>query len=253
MNKRSFKRKRIVKKWFSFLLLFNTTIFCVSAQEFSCGSELNYYSSDTLGYVAEFSNGKKIGLYTYRTNYQGKETFYESEFSLYECADDQLFLSSYTASDNCRVNFRNDTLRIAELKRFAIGENWKLETVDYQTTYFFYIKDSLHKRTEITIPKFNIPQEKIDEFYCSIEHPLDNQRIEISEMMSILHTNMKKLEVLSIYGDEKAYELLKKNSIPPEGEEGLGGETLSGYVLAVRIINHIRTSSKNKNFKRFRL
>lgn len=248
MSKQVYKIKKRIG-WFLLLGVFS--LFHVSAQEYLCPDRgVSSEKGNAPGFIAMFSNGEKIIMCS-SNHHHGKETFYDEEFSIYNCGTNKSFITEYSALDTCRIDFKNDTLQITKLKRLAIGENWKIESVDYETTWLYFVKDSLHMHTEITIPKFTIPQKKIDEFYKSLKNPSDDQSVTIYQKIGGQNDIIKKLEILSVYGDNTAYKLLKKKRKSAKGIEGLGGESLMECAQALRMLAHIRKSSKNK--KRFRL
>ena len=136
-----------------FVLIFIS--FNVKAQVCNCG--LYGFASeegDKPNFTAEFKNGNKLILCGYG-NYDGKETFFESEFVVYNCLGNNRPISGYSALKNCRIDFKNDTLKITELKSLAIGKKWEIKSVDYKTESFYFINDSLHHKKNKKIRFYN--------------------------------------------------------------------------------------------------
>lgn len=193
----------------------------------------------TPSFTAKFKNGNKL-IICGNGNYDKEETFFESEFTVYNCLDNNLPISRYGAVKDCRIDFKNDTLKITELKRLAIGKNWELKTVDYKTESFYFVNDSLYKRERITIPKFEISQNKIDEFYSFWANPIFDTNITGEGFKKIYYERIKKLEILSIYCDIRALEILKNYG---NSSEGFCCELAETKMDALKIIDNIEKLS----------
>lgn len=241
----------------SLLVIFFLT-FYIQAQNCICGNSIPQPPPKTgqsesqeirPSYNAVFKNGKEIILCEYGANYNGKDEFYSSEFAVYNCDNIEIDFGFYSAIDYCRINFKNDTLKITELKELAVKENWETELVDYKTKYFYYKKDSLVVEEKITIPKFHIDSKKIEEFHKFIEKP---EKIDFrdtgfgTETVNGYYDILKKLEILSIYGDNKAKIILKNFPEIFGFNPNLCCELAEKYSSAIEIINNIEKLSTKK-------
>ncbi|WP_103864895.1 hypothetical protein [Aquimarina sp. I32.4] len=218
------------------ILIFNTVQF--HAQECLCGKgALSAEEGEKPGFTAKFKNGEKLIICCGSNNHDGEDTFIESEFAVYDCLGDDLPISGYNAIKTCRISFTNDTLQIAELRRLAVGENWELKPIGYKTEFFYYVNDSLYRDEKITIPKFTISQKRIDEFYDFLENPTFDENITVYDRMRINYQTVKKLEILSVYGEEKALKLLKNYG--GSYEEGFCCELAEAKMFALEMIDKI--------------
>jgi len=129
-----------------------------------------------------------------------------TEFDVFSCKTGES-LSRYSAIQKCRIEFKNDTLKIIELKFIPSGENWAWQ---YQAIAIEFIslnsEKSLNSLTEPAFSqlKTSIPESVQEEFLDNFSLKLKNGERQDWQWEELI----AKLEVIALSGNQRAIELL---------------------------------------------
>lgn len=148
-----------------------------------------------------FSNGKSISVCGYKNPDSKTDKLLISEFNVFDCLDGSQ-LVQYGAMDNCILETKKDLLKIYLLKHLPVGENWKWKPIKIAEQKIIADSDKL----------------KISEIVPSFKPVKINKVVQISFLDNLKEgegfggnweENIGKLEVLSLNGNERAWNILK--------------------------------------------
>jgi hypothetical protein len=146
-----------------------------------------------------FSNGKVLTVCGFVD--KEMEGITVSEFNVFECTTGNS-LAEYDATKICRLFEKNDTLEINEFRYLPIGENYEWELIKIGKQIITLKSDEIVvSEIEPDVERFDIDSRKVEKFLGSIEKGKgidENWEKEIGY-----------LEALSIFGNEKAWNILK--------------------------------------------
>ncbi len=149
----------------------------------------------------DFSNGKSVSICGYKNPDSRTDELLISEFNIFDCLNGKQFVE-YGAVDNCLIETENDTIKIQLLKFLPIGENWKWS--------------SIKVAEQIITPDLN--KLKVSELTANYSPILINKSKQKDFLDSLKkgqgfsenwEENIGKLEVLSLNGNDRAWEILK--------------------------------------------
>jgi hypothetical protein len=175
-----------------------------------------------------FSDANSISICGYEENNE------YSEFSIFDCKT-QKVISSYDATQTCRVNFENDKLYIIELSKLPTNDNW--DWIDVEITEEI-ISTQYNKVVSLGSKPLNIQvsiSEKTQTDFLNLLETENYKKLEIDEIIG-------RLEVLAIIGNERA--IKKLYSLESDTNYLLDGAFAEQYKEAIAIIEW------RKNFKK---
>jgi len=179
----------------------------------------------------EFSNGKKVIV----CGYLDKETedYTISEFNIFDCETEKS-LVEYGATEICRIVEKKDTLQINEYEYLPILKNFesKLVKIGNQT---ITIKNNKYIVSKIVpdVESFEIEDSVAENFLLNLKKG--------EGFGNNWETEICFLEVLSIKGNEKAWEILKNyETFVGQETDGAIAETWKDAVSTVSWIKKYR-------------
>ena len=168
----------------------------VKERKCQCFDGIGASEKDTPILIYEFSNGKSISI----CGYQDSELNI-SEFNVFDCQSGKSYVE-YGAMENCEIKTKKDTLIIQLLKFLPTGENWNWESVQIAEQVF---TTDLNEIKVLDIkPKYkpiSIESKQQSDFLNSLKKG--------QGFGNNWENDLGKLEVLSILGNKKAWEILK--------------------------------------------
>tara|TARA_B110000114_G_C15026594_1_gene371209 strand:- start:356 stop:1126 length:771 start_codon:yes stop_codon:yes gene_type:complete len=151
--------------------------------------------------TSTFSNGASVSLCGFIDKEMHNEGLIMSEFNVFNCKNGNV-LVGYGAVQICRIEEKQDALIIRELKYLPVGKNWNWELIQIG-------KQEITQNEGEIIVKNQIPElEKfaIDEV---IQRQFLNSLKKGNGFGSEWESDLGKLEVLSLLGNNDAWEILK--------------------------------------------
>jgi len=176
-----------------------------SKKECQCYNGIGASEKDNPLFVFDFSNGKSISICGFKDSELQTDFLNISEFNVFDCVSGKSY-AEYGAMENCIIKTKQDTLIIQLLKFLPTGKDWKWISVQ--------IAEQI-----ITIDLNEIEVSKIKAKYKPI---FINSNIQADFLSSLdrgkgfgenWEDDLGRLEVLSLLGNEKAWEILKNYEI----------------------------------------
>jgi hypothetical protein len=166
-----------------------------------CFNGIGASEKDTPVLIFEFSNGNSISICGYKDPDLQTSELNILEFNVFDCKSGESYVE-YGAMENCIIKTKQDTLIIQLFEYLPVGKNWKWKSTQ--------VAEQI-----ITIDLNEIQPSEIFPKYEPI--PIDNKMQ--TDFLSSLkkgkgfgnnwEDDLGKLEVLSLLGNEKAWEILK--------------------------------------------
>lgn len=151
--------------------------------------------------TSTFSNGTSVSLCGFFDKEMRGQGLIMSEFNVFDCETGNA-LVEYGAVKICRIEVKKDTLSIYELKYLPVGTKWSWELIQIGKQELI-----LHEGKLITYPqvpeleKFTIDEDQQNQFLGSLKKG--------DGFSSEWESDLGKLEVLSLLGNDSAWEILK--------------------------------------------
>ncbi len=149
----------------------------------------------------EFSNGKSVSVCGYKNPDSKTDQLLISEFNVFDCLNGKQIVE-YGAMENCLIKTEKDLVKIELLKYLPIGKNWKWESIKVAEQNI--TPDINELKTSELLADYSptqIAKSQQEDFLSSLKKGQgfgENWEQDIS-----------KLEVLSLNGNDKAWEILK--------------------------------------------
>jgi hypothetical protein len=148
-----------------------------------------------------YSNGTSLSLCGFFDKEMQDEGLIMSEFKVFNCETGNA-LVEYGAVQVCRIEEKQDSLIIKELKYLPIGEKWNWELIQIGKQEITQSEGEITVSNQIPeLGKFIIDEATQTEFLNSLKKG--------SGFGSEWESDLGKLEVLSLLGNDKAWEILK--------------------------------------------
>ncbi len=170
----------------------------VFKEECVCHKGIGSAEGDKPVFVFNFSNGKRVSVCGYAQ--ENRDVI--SEFNVFDCATGESFVE-FGAVENCRIKAHDDTLKIQLLKFLPVGDDWKWELVQIGIQTITTNLDKLEvSKLEV---KYNITQidNKLQTTFLNSLHKGSTHTDDWENVLG-------KLEVLSLNGNKRAWEMLKE-------------------------------------------
>ncbi len=172
-----------------------------SEKKCNCYNGIGSSENDKPILTFDFSNGKSVSICGYKNPDSKYNELLISEFNIFDCLNGKQFVE-YGAMENCLIKTEKDTIKIQLLKFLPIGENWKWT--------------SIKVAEQIIIPDLNdLKISELNASYSPIRINNGQQRDFLNSLKNgqgfgeDWEENIGKLEVLSLSGNDKAWEILK--------------------------------------------
>lgn len=170
--------------------------------------------------IVSFSDANSISICGYEENNE------YSEFSIFDCKTEKL-ISSYDATQTCKLNFENDKLHVIELSKLPTNDNWEWNDVEVAeeivTTQNNLVVSLGTKPLKILVTI----SEKTQTDFLNLLETENYKKLEVDEIVG-------RLEVLAIIGNEKA--IKKLYSLENDKKYILDGAFAEQYKEAIAII-----------------
>lgn len=179
--------------------------------------------------VSKFSNGTSLSLCGYFDKGAQDQGLTMSEFNVFNCITKEA-LVEYDALQTCRIEEKKDVLLIRELKYLPAGEDWDWEMVQISRQEISLIDGEINVSDPIPdLAKFEIDEAIQKEFIGNFKSG--------SGFGSESESEIAKLEVLSLIGNENAWNILKNyEKFSGEYADGSLSEQLNDAVATVNWI-----------------
>lgn len=170
--------------------------------------------------IYTFSDNNSIAICGYEENNE------YSEFGIFDCKTEKL-ISGYDAIQTCQLNFENDKLYIIELNKLPSNDKWEWNNIKVAEEII-----SIKNKTVISYGakplkiQINISEKTQSEFLDLLETE-GYKKIDVEEILA-------RLEILSIYGNERA--IKKLYSIENDKNYELDGAYAEQYKNAIATI-----------------
>lgn len=195
-----------------------------------CFNGIGASEGDEPALLFTFSNGNSTAICGYVEEDLLLEGLIISEFNIFECKSGKS-LVEFDALQTCRITEAEDKLIIEELKFLPIGKNWNWEFI--QIAEQIIIMQDHNLLVNSSTPKFtqvDIDKTQQSEFLNSITQ---NEGIG-----NDWENELGKLEVLSLLGNEKAWQILRKyDNYKSEIPDGAAAEQWKDAMATVEWIN----------------
>jgi len=166
-----------------------------------CFNGIGSTESDKPILTSTFSNGVSLGLCGFFDKEMQDEGLIMSEFNVFNCKNGNA-LVEYGAVQICRIEEKKDTLTIYELKYLPIGTNWNWELIQIAKQEILVAEGNLIAKPQIPeLAKFTIDEVIQREFLNSLKKG--------NGFGSEWESDLGKLEVLSLLGNDVAWKILK--------------------------------------------
>jgi hypothetical protein len=151
--------------------------------------------------IFNFSNGKSVSICGYKDPDLQTENLNISEFNVFDCKSGESYVE-YGAMENCILITKKDTLTIQLLKFLPTGENWKWKSVQIAEQV---ITTDLNKIKVLEINTKYKPTHIENKQQSGFLNSLKQGQ----GFGNNWEDDLGRLEVLSLVGNEKAWEILK--------------------------------------------
>ncbi len=180
--------------------LTKTTKKQISKKDCSCYKGIGSAEGDKPVLVYDFTNGNRVNVCGYV--HENSEVI--SEFNVFDCETGESFLA-FDAVENCYIKTYNDTLEIQLLKSLPIGDYWKWELVQIGKQTITTNSDKLEvSKLEVKYDRTEVDSKHQIAFLNSLD------KYKGSLPMVDWEDALGKLEVLSLNGNKRAWEMLKE-------------------------------------------
>ena len=166
-----------------------------------CFNGIGSTESDKPILTYTFSNGASVSLCGFFDKEMQNEGLIMSEFNVFNCENGNA-LVEYGAIQICRIEAKKDTLTIYELKYLPIGTDWNWELIQIAKQEILVTEGILVANPQIPeLEKFAIEETEQTQFLNSLQKG--------NGFGSEWESDLGKLEVLSLLGNENAWKILK--------------------------------------------
>lgn len=149
----------------------------------------------------KLSNGTSLSLCGYFDNEKQNGKLIMSEFNVFNCKTGNA-LVEYGAVQTCRIEQKKDSLIIKELKLLPAGENWNWELIQIAKQEITQSEGQIIVSNQVPVfRKFEIDETIQMEFLNSLEKG--------NGFGSEWESDLGRLELLSLLGNDTAWEILK--------------------------------------------
>jgi hypothetical protein len=202
---------------FLFACKSNSTSNDQSSNDCGCFGGIGSSESDAPSLKTTFSNGTSLSICGYFDEKdQQEEGLTMSEFNVFDCKTGAS-LVEYGAVQTCIIKEEKDAIIIKELKRLPVGKDWNWEFIQIAQQEITASEDGATVSESVpALGAFTIDEATQEAFLNSLQK---GAGIRLSES----EKELGRLEVLSLLGNEKAWEILKNYA------EFIGG-TPDGYI-----------------------
>jgi hypothetical protein len=172
-----------------------------SITECKCFDGIGSTKTDKPVLISKFSNGNSVSVCGFFDKEMQEEGLIMSEFNIFNCETGEA-LVEYGAVQICRITEKKDSIIINELKYLPAGKKWAWELVQIgeqvitQNRRAITVSD-LHPK----LKKLEIDKNQQSEFLNSLKKG--------NGFGSTWETDIGKLEVLSLLGNNRAWDILK--------------------------------------------
>lgn len=207
----------------------NTKTITNSKTECSCYNGIGSSEQDEPILVSKFSNGSSVSLCGYYDDEIQVEGLIMSEFNVFNCETGEA-LVEYGAVQICRIEEEKDALIISELKYLPAGENWNVELIKIGRQVITQDKNGILVANQIPdLAKIKIDKSKQEHFMGSLKRG--------NGFGSDWESELGKLEILSLIGNESAWQILKNyEEFTGEKTDGALAETWKAAISNVEWI-----------------
>lgn len=172
-----------------------------SESDCKCFNGIGSTESDKPILTSTFSNGASVSLCGFFDKEMQNEGLIMSEFNVFNCKTGNA-LVEYGAVQICRIEEKKDTLTIYELKYLPTGKNWNWELIQIAKQEILVIEGNLIAKPQVPeLEKFTIKETEQTQFLNSLKKG--------NGFGSEWESDLGKLEVLSLLGNENAWKILK--------------------------------------------
>ncbi|WP_020532546.1 hypothetical protein [Flexithrix dorotheae] len=151
--------------------------------------------------ISKFSNGTSLSLCGYFDKEKQDKGLIMSEFNIFNCKTGSS-LVEYGAVQTCRIEQKKDSLIIRELKYLPVGKNWNWELIQIAR------QEITQKEGEIIVSN-QIPETGNFDINKTTQIEFLNSLKRGGGFDSEWESDLGKLEVLSLLGNDEAWEILK--------------------------------------------
>ena len=166
-----------------------------------CFNGIGSTESDTPILTSTFSNGVSLSLCGFFDKEMQDKGLVMSEFNVFNCKNGNA-LVEYGAVQVCKIEEKQDALIIWELKYLPVGKNWNWELIQIG-------KQEITQNDGEIIVENQIPE--LEKFTINevIQRQFLNSLKKGNGFGSKWESDLGKLEVLSLLGNDAAWEILK--------------------------------------------
>jgi len=181
--------------------LSKTTPNISASNECSCYNGIGSSEADKPIFSSSFSNGSSVSLCGYLNEDMQKGSQIISEFNVFDCKTGTA-LVEYGALQTCRVIKKENSIVIEELSYLPAGENWEWMLIQIGKQTLLPKGEGIYVQPQIPkLEKIKINKTKQSKFLNSLQKG--------NGFGEEWESDIGKLEVLSLIGNDRAWEILK--------------------------------------------